>query len=66
MTLIEQFELPEGSIPNGAIAVCQFIDPDGEMKFVVNYDTTDMPLSSTLGLLELAKHHMYEISKEED
>lgn len=66
MTLIDQFKLPEGSIPNGFIAVCQYLDPDGEMKFAYIYDTTEMPLSSTLGLLDLAKHHIYAISQEKE
>jgi hypothetical protein len=66
MSLVEQFNLPEGAIPNGAIAICQYIDVDGEMKFNVLYDTNELPLSSTLGLLELAKFHMYEISMGED
>jgi hypothetical protein len=66
MSLVEQFNLPEGAIPNGCIGVCQFIDADGEMKFAVIYDSDNLPLSSTLGLLELAKFHMYEISMGED
>ena len=64
MSLIEHFKLPEGSIPNGYVAVCQYIDAaDGEMKFACIWDTTDLPLSSTLGLLELAKHHIYMTSQ---
>lgn len=65
MSLVEQFELPDGAIPNGCVAVCQYMTIDGEMEFAVKYDTADMPLSSTLGLLTLAQHHIYEISQEE-
>jgi hypothetical protein len=66
MPLVDQFDLPEGAVPNGCVAVCQYLDPDGEMKFAYIYDTTEMPLSSTLGLLDLAKHHIYAISQKED
>lgn len=31
----------------GAVAVCQYIDPNGIMRFVYNYDTSNMPLSTT-------------------
>lgn len=66
MALVDHFDLPEGAIPNGCVGVCQYIDAEGEMRFSVNYDTTEMPLSSTIGLLELAKHHIWSISQEED
>lgn len=62
--LADHFELPEGAMPNGCVAVCQYLDADGDMKFAVIYDTTEMPLSSTIGLLELAKHHVYRISQD--
>lgn len=64
--LSDIFELPEGSIPNGAIAVCQYLNPEGEMKFAHVYDTQEMPLSTTLGLLELAKQHIFRRSLEEE
>lgn len=55
------FDLSEGAIPNGCIAVCQYLDSDGDMKFGVIYDTSEMPLSSTIGLLEVAKQHIYRL-----
>ncbi len=64
--LSNYFDLPDGAIPNSCVGVCQYLDADGEMKFSYIYDTTEMPLSTTLGLLELAKHHLYEASKEEE
>lgn len=66
MKLVDIFELPEGAIPNGCMAVCQYVDPDGTMKYAYIYDTQDMPLSSTLGLLELAKQAIYTQSREEE
>lgn len=63
--IIDCFDLPEGSIPMGAVAVCQYIDPNGIMRFVYNYDTSNMPLSTTLGLLDLAKYDIHAISQEE-
>lgn len=63
--LADVFDLPEGAIPNGAVAVCQYLNIDGEMKFTYTYDTEEMPLSTTLGLLDLAKHSIYAKSQEE-
>lgn len=63
--LADIFELPEGSIPNGCIAVCQYLNSEGEMKFAHIYDTQEMPLSTTMGLLELAKQSIYARSQEE-
>lgn len=65
-TLSDLFDLPEGAISNGCVSVCQYLDSDGVMKFAVLYDTSQMPLSSTLGLLELAKHYIYRLSLDED
>lgn len=59
MPLVDQFDLPEGAVPNGCVAICQYLDLDGEMKFACIWDTLELPLSSTLGLLELAKFHIY-------
>jgi hypothetical protein len=63
------FDLPEGAIYNGGVAVCQYLDNEGGMGFSYKYDTTGLPLSSTLGLLEIAKQHLYDKSfsdKDED
>jgi hypothetical protein len=57
--LSDHFKLPDGAMPNGCVAVCQYLSPDGDMRYAVLYDTTELPLSSTLGLLELAKQHLY-------
>lgn len=65
VSLYDEFELPDGAIPNGAVAVCQYLDADGEMKFVVTHEMCELPLSSTLGLLELAKQHLYSRSQED-
>jgi hypothetical protein len=64
--LKDYFELPEGAVANGCVAICQYLDADGEMKFGYIYDTHHLPLSSTLGLLELAKQHIYGRSLEEE
>lgn len=63
--LHEHFELPEGSIANGCIAVIQYLDPDGAMRFGYIYDTMNLPLSVTVGLLELAKQDLCRRSLDE-
>ncbi len=59
------FDLPEGSLHNCGVAVCQYLDVDGEMKFAYAHDP-GAPLSTILGLLEAAKLHIYGRSFEED
>lgn len=61
--LSDYFKLPDGAMSNGCVAVCQYLDTDGDMKFAVIYDMREMPLSSTIGLLELAKQHIYRLSQ---
>lgn len=52
------FKLPEGALLNCQIHVFQWIDGEtGEFKWYVHHDS-DLPLSSVLGLLELAKMEM--------
>lgn len=62
MALSDQFGLPDGAIYNGGIGVCQYMASDGTMSFGYVYDTHDLPLSSTLGLLEMAKLDLRERS----
>jgi hypothetical protein len=64
--LQDVFQLPEGGIYNGGIAVCQYLNAQGEMEFGYVYDTTGLPLSSTLGLLEIAQHRLYEMTFKHD
>lgn len=60
------FDLPDGAIANGCVAVCQYIDADGEMRFGYMYDTHHLPLSSTVGLLELAKQDVLRRSADDE
>lgn len=46
--------MPEECIPQGFIAVFSFLAPDGSQCWRT-YNQLDVPLSSVLGLLELAK-----------
>lgn len=46
--------VPEECIPQGFIAVFSFLAPDGSQCWRT-YNQLDVPLSSVLGLLELAK-----------
>lgn len=53
--------LPPDAIVNAEIQICGYIDPDGsgEMSYAV-WSNCDTPLSSALGLLELAKRDLIE------
>lgn len=62
--LRESFEIPEGSIYHGGVAVCQYLAPDGSMAYGYVYDTQDLPLSTTLGLLEMAKLDIHGVSND--
>ncbi len=46
--------VPDESIPQGFIAVFSYVAPDGSQCWRT-YNQLDAPLSSVLGLLELAK-----------
>jgi hypothetical protein len=51
-------KLPEGAIINAEVCVCQWIDPQtGGIRWQCYFDG-DVPLSSVLGLLDLAKLDM--------
>lgn len=54
--------LPQGAVPIEVIEVCGYIAPDGSRKFAVRA-CHDVPLSTALGLLRLAEHHLVEESK---
>ena len=60
------FDLPEGHIWSGGIAIGSYMDADGRMKFGYSYDTSGLPLSSTIGLLEIAKLDLYGESARRD
>jgi hypothetical protein len=49
--------IPEGCVSQGFISVVVFFDGEGEMKYKV-YSQMEAPLTSCLGLLELAKMDM--------
>ena len=51
--------IPEGSIIVGLVTALSYVPPDGEgeMRWKVHTDM-DAPLTTTLGLLELAKLHL--------
>lgn len=50
-------ELPASVVPQHGIAVVAFFDEDGDTCYAFRGEG-DAPLSSVLGLLELAKHHL--------
>lgn len=62
MTMTDKYEpvdwskrLPDGSIINAEVSICQYIDPEtAVLKWAVFYDG-EIPLSGVLGLLDLAK-----------
>lgn len=49
--------VPEGALPINCIVITEWVEPDGDAHFecVVADDVT---FSSTIGLLEMAKHHL--------
>lgn len=59
-----RFVLPDGAIPNGEVAVLSYLDVDGELCYAVWNDGL-LPLSSYLGLLELAKNDLIRDAKED-
>lgn len=54
-------KLPPNAVINAEIQVCGYIDPEGEggMSYAIWADC-DTPLSTSLGLLELAKRDLIE------
>jgi hypothetical protein len=52
--ITEDPEVPDGSIVNAEIVVTQYFTPDGFLQRRCFYDGA-VPLSTVLGLLELAK-----------
>jgi hypothetical protein len=50
-------ETDEGRVENCAIWIAQYIDSNGEMPYVVK-QRGDVPLSTVVGLLELAKQDL--------
>ena len=63
--LMNYFDLPEGAVPNGCVGVCKYFNTEGEMQFHYSYDTTTMPISTTIGLMELVKLDLYRRHLEE-
>lgn len=57
----ERLKLPEGAIVTAEVHVAGYLDPegDGTLKTVV-FCEADVPLSSALGLLEIAKLDLIE------
>ena len=47
--------IPDGSIANALIAVCSWIDPVTGAEHWLSYALADIPISQTVGLLEMAK-----------
>lgn len=54
-------KLPPNAVINAEIQVCGYIDPHGEggMSYAI-WANCDTPLSTSLGLLELAKRDLIE------
>ncbi len=50
-------QLPEGAIPLEVVEVCGYLTAEGRRKWTVRY-RADVPVSTTLGLLALAKHQI--------
>ncbi len=48
-------ELPDGAMPNAGIAIIQWLDTDGHLRWG-SFTAGDVPLSTTLGLLDMAKN----------
>lgn len=51
-------ELPAGAMLHAAVTVVGYFGDDGLLMYAVRAQG-DVPLSTTLGLLELAKHDLY-------
>lgn len=48
--------IPNGAIPMGLVAVVPYLNPDtGDQQFVIHSDV-EGPVSTVVGLLEIAKH----------
>lgn len=59
-------ELPDGAVVNSAVCVISWLDPGcGEMRYSVK-TIGDVPLSSQLGLLEIAKLDLWHDANEAD
>ena len=58
--------LPEGATYVGGICVAQYIDVDGHMKFFYRHNMENATVSSSIGLLEMAKLDIWKRSLEED
>lgn len=49
--------LPKGAMPTEVVEICAFIDQAGTNRWVYRL-MGDSPLSTTLGLIEMAKYHI--------
>jgi hypothetical protein len=50
-------EIPEDAVPLEVVEVCGWIDSKGERRWSVRF-AGETPVSTTLGLLRLAEHHV--------
>lgn len=57
--------LPESAVPTIGVTVCQFIDEDGDHAFAVTVAGA-APVSSHVGLIELAKQFLIDTYQKED
>jgi len=51
--------VPDGAMATGLYAIVTWLDADGEPRFRC-YNQTDERLSGLIGLLEMAKKHVFE------
>jgi hypothetical protein len=56
--------LPEGAIANCAVIAVSYLDADGEMRYGVETQG-DVPVSTSIGLLELVKMDLRDRSRVE-
>lgn len=57
--------LPDGAIVQGVIAVVSFIAMSGEQQWML-WHNADLPISSSVGLLELAKLKLIDEAFDQD
>jgi len=57
--------VPSAAVITDAVAVVAFIDADGNAAFRVLCDS-DAPVSTTIGLMELAKAHLLRFAQAEE
>jgi hypothetical protein len=56
--------VPEGAVPIASVAVVEYLDTDGNTRFGIEHHG-DVPLSTFVGLMELAKVDMVESAKQD-